>query len=392
MNESKLWTRDFLLDTMINFTLYFAHFLPLVTIAVYAADHFQASASEAGLASGIYIIGGLIARTLTGRVIDRIGRKKTLYFGLCFFLMTTLLYFCAKNSLMLLFLVRFLHGVGWGISATATATIIANIIPIKRLGEGTGYYALSVTVASAIGPLTAMLVIERASFDMMINLTLVLAIINLITAFLLNVPEAKLTENQLDEMKGWKLDNFFEAKAVPISIVAIFMGIGVASVVQFLSSYVRAIDLADAGSFFFLVYAMAMLISRPFTGRWFDSKGENFVIYPSFLLFALGLIILSLANQGAILFLAAILTGVGFGTFASSAQALSVKLSPRHRTGLATSTYFSLLDIGAGIGPVFLGLLIPVTGFRGLYVSVAVIVLFCIVLYYFLHGRKVREE
>lgn len=165
--------------------------------------------------------------------------------------MTTLLYFCAKNSLMLLFLVRFLHGVGWGISATATATIIANIIPIKRLGEGTGYYALSVTVASAIGPLTAMLVIERASFDMMINLTLVLAIINLITAFLLKVPEAELTKNHLDEMKGWKLDNFFEAKAVPISIVAIFMGIGVASVVQFLSSYVRAIDLADAGSFFF---------------------------------------------------------------------------------------------------------------------------------------------
>lgn len=94
-----------------------------------------------------------------------------------------------------------------------------------------------------------------------------------------------------------------------------FIGIGIASVQQFLFSYIRNINLVDAGSFFFLIYAAAMVISRPFTGRWFDKKGENFVIYPSFVLFALGIVILALSKIGFTLLLSATLIGVGYGTF-----------------------------------------------------------------------------
>jgi len=40
-----------------------------------------------------------------------------------------------------------------------------------------------------------------------------------------------------------------------------------------------------------------------------------------------------------------------------------------------------------GIGPFILGFLVPVLGFRGLYVSMAVVVIVCMLLYYVLHGR-----
>lgn len=391
MDKPKLWTMDFLIDSLANFFIYLTYYLLILIMTVYATENFQASPSEAGLASGIFIIGALVARLFAGRSIERVGRKRMLYFGLIFFLGTTLLYFIV-NGLFFLFMVRFLHGVGFGIASTATSTIVSSIIPDVRRGEGTGYYAMSTTLASAIGPFLGMFLIQYASFNAIFILCTIVLAVCFIAVFFLKVPKVELTIEQLDKMKGFKLNNFFETKALPIAIISVFMGLSYSSILSFLTSYTKEIDLVDAGSFFFIVYAVSILISRPFTGFWFDKKGENFVMYPSFVWFAIGLIILSQAQHGFFLLLAAVFVGLGFGTFMSSAQAISIKVSPSHRMGLATSTFFVFADGGIGIGPFLLGFLIPVMGFREVYVLVSIVVLLCSFLYYFLLGRKVKYK
>ena len=117
------------------------------------------------------------------------------------------------------------------------------------------------------------------------------------------------------------------------------------------------------------MYAVFLLISRPFSGKLFDLKGENTVIYPSIVLFGVGLIILSQAQHGMSLLIAGAIIGIGFGTFQSSAQTVAVNLAPNNRIGLATSTFFVFYDFGIGIGPFILGFILPFTGFRGLYVG-----------------------
>lgn len=367
--------------------MYLVYYLLIVTIAVYAVDNLHASPSEAGLASGIFILGTLTARVFAGRIIDRVGRKKMLYFGLIFYLITTLLYF-GINNLILLFIVRFLHGAGFGLAGTATGTIIASIIPSERRGEGTSYYAMSATLASAVGPFLGMLLNRQGNFSLILVLAMILLAGSFIAVFFLKVPEVELTKEQLDKLKGFKLDNFFEARAIPISIVSGIIGLTFSGILSFLNTFTREVNLVDAGSFFFMVYAVSILVSRPFTGSWFDRKGENFVMYPSFLLFAIGLAVLSQAHQGFSLLLAGVIIGLGYGTFLSSGQAIAIKVSPRHRMGLATSTYFSFIDTGVGIGPYLLGFLIPVIGLRGMYIGLAIVVFACSFLYYFLHGRK----
>ena len=80
MNE-KLWTRDFMIDTIINFLLYVIFYQLMLWSTKFAIVTWNASISEAGLASGIFIIGGLSARIITGHVIDITGRKKLLLLG-----------------------------------------------------------------------------------------------------------------------------------------------------------------------------------------------------------------------------------------------------------------------------------------------------------------------
>jgi len=390
LDKPKLWTKDFLIDTIINFIMCLAFYLLMVTVTTYAMDNLQALPSEAGLASGIFIIGTLIARVFTGRAIDQVGRKKTLIIGVLLFLVITLLYFGISN-LMFFIVIRFLHGIGYGIAATATGTIAASIIPDERRGEGIGYYAMSIALASAIGPFLGMFINQHGSFNIILSLAVILLSISLIAIFFLKVPEVELTKEYLAKLKEFTLNNFFEAKAIPISIISVFIGLSYSSILSFIASYAREINLVDTGKFFFTVYAAATLVSRPLSGRLLDLKGENFVMYPTFLSFAIGLAILSQAYQGEVLLLAGVFVGLGYGTFMSSAQAIAIKVSPRHRLGLATSTFFIFLDGGIGIGPFILGFLIPITGFRGLYICMAIVVFFCVSLYYFMHGRKAVE-
>ena len=72
----------------------------------------------------------------------------------------------------------------------------------------------------------------------------------------------------------------------------------------------------------------------------------------------------------------------------SSTQAIAVKLTPSHRLGLATSTFFIFLDAGLGFGPYLLGFIIPLTGYSTLYIIMGALILVTAVLYHFLHGKK----
>lgn len=201
----------------------------------------------------------------------------------------------------------------------------------------------------------------------------------------------KLTEEYLKEISTYRLNNFFEAKAIPISLVCALLYFCYSSILAFLSAYSKEIDLVSAASFFFIVFATVILLSRPITGRLFDSKGENITMYPAIFIYMLGMIILSQAHHGYTLLLAGAFIGLGFGVVQSSGQAISVKVTPPHRLSLANSTFFIFLDLGSGIGPFLLGLLIPLTGFRGMYIVIAIVTFVCMFLYYLLHGKNVGQ-
>lgn len=387
MNKPKLWTRDFLLVTIVNFMVAVNFYLLMVVISAYAMDHFGSSPSEAGLAASIFIIGSLVARLFSGTWMERIGRKKLLFIGLVFGVVMSIAYFGAK-SLILLLVIRFLHGITFGIASTLAGAIVSNIIPKERFGEGIAYFMLSTTFATAIGPFLAMFMSQHGSFNMIFVACAVFAALSLLSILFLSVPELKLTEQQFEDLKGLKFSNFLEMKAIPISIICGLIYFCYSSVLSFFAAYSQEIHLVYAASFFFIVYAAIVLISRPIVGQLLDSQGENFIMYPVILIFMVGMLILSQAHHGYTLLLAGVFVGLGSGAVQSSCQAIAVKVAPFHRTGLANATFFMFSDIGLGIGPVVFGLFIPFIGYRGVYASTAVVAFACVFLYYLAHGKR----
>ena len=131
----------------------------------YAIDKFHASTSIAGLVASIFVIGVLIGRLGTGRIIEDMGSKRVLIVGAIFFIITSALYFIAIN-LLLLIIIRLLHGIAYGVASNAAGTIVAQIIPHSRRGEGIGYYSMSTILAMAIGPFIGIFLIQHADFKM----------------------------------------------------------------------------------------------------------------------------------------------------------------------------------------------------------------------------------
>ena len=141
-------------------------------------------------------------------------------------------------------------------------------------------------------------------------------------------------------------------------------------------------------SYFYAVFAVAMISIRPFTGKVYDSIGPKFVIIPSFMLFAIGLVMLAYAD-GTWLFLAsAIFIGAGYGTLTTSFQSLCVQAVSPKRSGYATATYFTLFDIGIALGSYILGIVAVKWSYASVYNLSAFLLVVVFVLYAIFFARK----
>lgn len=385
--KEKLWTTTFVVNMMLNFIFYLVFYLPTVVIGTMAMTNYHASASIAGILSGIFIVGGFVARLWTGNNMKLFGAKKLLYIGTTIFFVLTFGYFFI-HSVGLLLLLRLIHGMGFGIAATASGTLAGAIVPSSRRGEGIGYYALSVTLSSAVGPFLSMFLYRLYGFNAVVLLSALLIFIALIGIFFLRI-QATPADPSVSEgtTKKFAWSNYFEKQAVPISFIAFLIGISYSSILSFMDAYAQNIHLSEAASFFFLVYAITVLVSRPVTGRIFDRFGDNAVMYPTYLFFALGLLLIGFAQSGWMLLLAAVFVGLGYGSFSPFGQAIAIRSAEVHRLGVTTSTFFGLMDMGVGFGPFILGLLMPLLGYRNLYLASAILAVLIAVIYYFVHGR-----
>ena len=387
IQKEKLFNTGFITITTINFIVFLIYYCFVVITAKFATSELGASPAQAGFAAGIYIIGTLIARLYIGKKLELIGRKQMLRFGAIIYLATTIAYLISTN-IVILDTVRFLNGFAYGTISTAANAIVTAYIPKSRNGEGINYYGLSTSLAAAIGPFIGILLLPIVGFKSVIILAIVLSVLVTVACYLFPVQNIELTDDHKKLLNSWSLNTFIEYKVLFISIVAFLIGLSYSSVLGFLSIYADNLGLSTAGAFFFVVYALIITFTRPFAGQIFDAKGENAVMYPSFIFLAIGLLTLSYTTTSFMLLLSGALIGLGYGTFMSNGQAVCLKLVESSKVSIALSTYFIGLDLGLGFGPYALGTVHSFLSYSGIYVLCAVLTVAVAILYAIFYKGK----
>ena len=369
--KDRLITPSYCFILAANFLLYFGFWLLIPVLPFYLSEVFGAGNSAIGIILSCYTVAALCIRPFSGYFLDTFARKP-LYLLAYFVFMTMFAGYIIAGSLALFILFRIIHGVSFGMVTVGGNTVVIDIMPSSRRGEGLGYYGLSNNIAMAVGPMSGLFLHDAGmSYTTIFCCSLGSCIAGFLCATLVKTPYKPPVKRE-----PISLDRFILLKGIPAGISLLLLSIPYGMTTNYVAMYAKEIGINVTTGFFFTFMAVGMAISRIFSGRIVDkgkvtqviSAGLYIVVFSFFLLSACVYIISWNALAcGIIFFAVALLLGVGFGIMFPAYNTLFVNLAPNSQRGTATSTYLTSWDVGIGIGMLAGGYIAEVSTFDKAY-------------------------
>jgi predicted MFS family arabinose efflux permease len=375
------WSANFVYISIANLLMAIAFYFLIPTLPFYLETVLGVSRGYVGLVLAAYTIAALLVRPLTGMAVDRKGRK-VIY--LVSFLLFSLLFsaYIAATTLAIMVVIRILHGLTWGISTTAGSTVVVDIIPPARRGEGLGIFGLSMTIAMAIGPMFGLWLSTSSNYMRLFIGASLLSLAGFILILFVKYP--RYTPPVRPEGIWWK--NLIAPAALPVSMNYLIVMISYGGMLSFIAIYAREIGITNPG-LFFLVYAIGITLSRLFAGRIFDRRGPFGIVIMGLMLLTTGFPILAFIQNGSGFFISSFILGLGSGIIMPTFQAMVNNLAGAQHRGAANSTLFTALDLGIGIGMIGMGLLSSVIGLSSSFMSFGLLNLSALLLFVFYTQR-----
>lgn len=369
--KDRLVTPSYCFILAANFLLYFGFWLLIPVLPFYLSEVFSAGNSTIGIILSCYTVAALCIRPFSGYFLDSFARKP-LYLMAYFIFMTMFAGYIIAGSLTLFILFRIIQGVSFGMVTVGGNTVVIDIMPSSRRGEGLGYYGLSNNIAMAVGPMSGLFLHDAGmSFTTIFCCSLGSCIAGFVCASLVKTPYKPPVKRE-----PISLDRFILLKGIPAGISLLLLSIPYGMTTNYVAMYAKQIGINATTGFFFTFMAIGMAISRIFSGKIVDrgkitqviSAGLYLVVFSFFLLSACVYLINWNDMLCTVVFFAvALLLGVGFGIMFPAYNTLFVNLAPNSQRGTATSTYLTSWDVGIGIGMLTGGYIAEVSTFDKAY-------------------------
>jgi MFS family permease len=386
MNEmntkQRLWTKEFITLMVSNLFLFLTLQMMLTTLPAYAKEAFMASPLQVSLITSVFAFSAIASRFVSSKALEKGKLRLLLYVGLLISLAATLGYYWASGIAFLL-LMRVLFGIGFGMTSTSFPTMASDVIPIKRLGEGMGYFGLSTTLAMSIGPMIGLTLLQDGGFTPLVVITIIINILIFPLAYVLTSRSAKRnTERPAaaqprveDQPKG-----SFNKKLILPSVLNFLMSITYGGLLSFMALFGAEAHLRNP-QYFFLFNAIAIILVRPFSGRIYDRYGHKALVIPASILMVTGLLLLTFASSTGTMLLSALCYGLGFGAMQPSIQTWMIQEVHPLQRGMANGMFFNSLDFGVAIGSIALGSIAKSTSYAIMYRYSAIALVLLILIY-----------
>lgn len=324
---------------------------------------------DIGIIMGAFSLASVICRPWISSMVDRVGRKRSYTAGSIIMAVVPLFYLLFNGELksfyLPLMMVRVVHGVGFAICVTAAFTYMADVIPKERLNEGLGMFGISGLLGSAIGPVLAEIVLNKAGFNLLFITASAIAFIGLV----IHLP---LKETYSHVLRPTAKSSFFLVlrikRVLMVAIVAFLFGIGLAAVSGFVAPYAsqKAIGFI---ALYFVAYSAAAILVRLIGGGIVDRLGEERVIPAGLLVMAAGLFVMIPTTGGALLLTSGLMTGFGHGMLYPALNARAIRGEDQSIRGKITGAYTGSIDAGAFAGSILLGCIGEFMGFHALFLT-----------------------
>lgn len=158
-----LWTKQFVTLTLSTFLLFLNLQMLITTYSMHIKTNLYGGDMQVSMATSIFAAAAIVARLLTGRLIKRWSKDSVLTLGIILAGAATALS-ALPESVTPLLVIRAIYGMGFGVVSTIIPTLVSQIIPPTRMGEGIGYFGLSSSLAMSVGPALGMSIMKQSGF------------------------------------------------------------------------------------------------------------------------------------------------------------------------------------------------------------------------------------
>ena len=390
--KDRLFTRSYIYMCLANFLTAFSFFLLVPTLPFYLVDNFGLEPDIVGLVLSCYVLAVLCIRPFAGFVADVFPRKKVYLISYVLFALSFVGYLFVYSEILFFILLRVAHGFAFGALNTTGNTLVIDIMPSSRRGEGLGYFGVTNNLAMAFGPMTGLFLIEGGSYNQLFFAALLTACIGLLFASIVKVKWRQPIEKI---GKVFSIDRFILLEGIPASLAFFMLAIPYGMTSSYIAIYAAEVGITEGVGFFFTIQGAGLIVSRLISGKRVDKGYITQTISRGIVIALVGVVGEALLaavcgfnfTAGFVLyFLSAFLIGYGFGTIFPAFNTLFINMAPHSRRATANATYLTGWDVGIGAG-MLLGGALSVNGYSGSFTFGAILV-FAALIYFALFVSK----
>jgi DHA1 family multidrug resistance protein-like MFS transporter len=319
---------------------------------------FGVAGQALGFIIASFALGQFLLSPLAGDLSDTFGRKKLIITGLVIFSASQLWFGVATHEWML-YVARFISGIGGAFLIPATMAFVADLTTIEARGKGMGLIGASMSLGFMIGPAIGGF-LAKVSLTFPFYIASLVAILSAIVSLFI-LPdiknaislEKKKSENILAQMKRSVKTPYF----MMLIIIFVF-SFGLANFQTTFSLYVdhkynyTPQDIAivlTVGGF------IGVIVQSFIVGKLFKRFGELNVILVNLVVAALALLLFFLVNGFGFVLIVAAIFSTATTLIRPSVNTVVSKLAG-HEQGFAAGMNNAYMSLGNMIGPALAGM------------------------------------
>lgn len=379
MATQKILTRDFVLCFFGQFTFTSVFHILIPTLPIYLS-RLGSTEVEIGILIGILGISSLVFRPFVGRALLKIPERNFMIAGTFLFALTSIAFLFASPFWPFL-IVRVVQGIGIAFFYTASVTFIASITPEAHRGQSLSYFYLAFNISFALAPPFGMFLINLFSFTPLFLFCLCLSLCSLFLT-------TRLGKRQIEPLGdlSHQDESFLSREALPPAIMAFFAHIIWGALTAFFPLYALDQGVANPG-FFFAAYAIVLILGRALGGKILDLYSREKVILPCLFTYIISMTILAFSKTLPMFILVAVIWGIGNAFLMPSLVTYALDRAGSSR-GPAIGTFTAIGDLGIGLGPVIMGIVLRLTSYPIMFLCLALTGVINLNYFYFFVRKK----
>lgn len=368
--------KDFSLITLGNF-FFQCGFTSFFLLPLFVKD-LGGDAASIGYVMGIFGIASVTTALVSGFLIDRYGRRIFMLLGSVLMFLFSLLYLFVSDINAIMYALRLLQGVAFGLFFTSAATAVSYTIPRSIRHSCLTTFGITTIACFSVGPFFGEILIEKFGYHTFFLYASSFQLVAFILCFF-------STETTRSALSGKLFQGFlkilFSDRFSVLFLMNLMIAVGLGSLVHFFHVHLKEQNL-QMGIFFVIFAAVAILI-RFFGGKFSDIVERRKIALPALFMIVVSMPIAFFVDSYTHLILFSLVFSIGYGFAYPTVNTMVIDRAHAGERGTAVGIFNMAYGTGINSSAIILGLIVRDYGFFSMYLSTAMfLVAGCVIFTY----------